>query len=56
VIRTWNACPGSHGSLTEAGLTAAGGNQQPQLYVQIRQAAGDAATTDRVLGSIRAGD
>ncbi len=51
LIRTWNACPGSHGSLTEAGLTAAAGNQQPQLYVQIRQAAGNAATTDHVLGS-----
>jgi hypothetical protein len=56
LIRTWSACPGSHGSLTEAGLTSAGGNQQPQLYVQIRQAAGSAATTDRILGSIRAGD
>lgn len=56
LIRTWSACPGSHGSLTEAGLTSAGGNQQPQLYVQIRQAADSAAMTDRVLGSIRAGD
>jgi hypothetical protein len=59
LIRTWNACPGGHGSLTEAGLSSAGsagGNQQPQLYVQIRQTAGSAATTDRVLGSIRAGD
>jgi hypothetical protein len=54
LIRTWSACPGSHGSLTEAGLVQAGGNRQPQLYVQIRQAAGSAATTDRVLGSVRA--
>ncbi|WP_405877815.1 serine/threonine protein kinase [Streptomyces sp. NBC_01136] len=56
LIRTWSACQGSRGSLTEAGLTPAGGAEQPQLYVQIRQAAGSDATTDRVLGSVRVKD
>lgn len=54
LIRTWSACPGSHGSLTEAGLVPAGGARQPQVYVQIRQDSGTDAT-DRVLGSVRAG-
>ncbi|MFF4345965.1 serine/threonine-protein kinase [Streptomyces sp. NPDC001530] len=55
LIRTWNDCPGSGGSLTEAGLTPTGGAEQPQVYVQIRQDGGDDAT-DRVLGSVRVGD
>ncbi|MFE5136379.1 serine/threonine-protein kinase [Streptomyces fagopyri] len=53
-VRTWSDCPGAHGSLTEAGLTPAGGAAQPQLYVQIRQK-GDSDATDRVLGSVRVG-
>ncbi|WP_369250981.1 serine/threonine-protein kinase [Streptomyces sp. R41] len=54
LIRIWNGCPGSDGSLTEAGLTPAGGAEQPQVYVQIRQDGGDDAT-DRVLGTVRVG-
>ncbi|WP_405905219.1 serine/threonine-protein kinase [Streptomyces sp. NBC_00828] len=54
LIRTWNDCPGSGGSLTEAGLTPAGGAGQPQVYVQIRQDDGPDAT-DSVLGSVRVG-
>ncbi|MFG2479522.1 serine/threonine-protein kinase [Streptomyces fagopyri] len=53
-VRTWSDCPGAHGSLTEAGLTPAGGAAQPQLYVQIRQKS-DSDATDRVLGSLRVG-
>ncbi|WP_406471163.1 serine/threonine-protein kinase [Streptomyces sp. NBC_01615] len=56
LIRTWNGCPGRGGSLTEAGLTPTGGDGQPQVYVQIRQDGGDRKVTDRVLGSVRAGD
>ncbi|MFD8425844.1 serine/threonine-protein kinase [Streptomyces sp. NPDC059466] len=54
LVRTWSHCPGGHGSLTEAGLTPAGGAAQPQLYVQIRQKS-DGDATDRVLGSVRVG-
>ncbi|GGN57923.1 serine/threonine protein kinase [Streptomyces albiflavescens] len=54
LIRTWNGCPGGDGSLTEAGLTPAGGAEQPQVYVQIRQKGGSDAT-DLVLGSVRVG-
>ncbi|WP_371543034.1 serine/threonine protein kinase [Streptomyces sp. NBC_00554] len=54
LIRTWNDCPGSGGSLTEAGLTPAGGAGQPQVYVQLRQDDGPDAT-DSVLGSVRVG-
>ncbi|TXS74854.1 serine/threonine protein kinase [Streptomyces sp. me109] len=54
LVRTWSDCPGRHGSLTEAGLTPAGGAAQPQVYVQIRQKTGGDAT-DRVLGSVRVG-
>ncbi|WP_406357426.1 serine/threonine-protein kinase [Streptomyces sp. NBC_00658] len=54
LIRTWNDCPDSGGSLTEAGLTPAGGAGQPQVYVQIRQDDGPDAT-DSVLGSVRVG-
>ncbi|WP_369264451.1 serine/threonine-protein kinase [Streptomyces sp. R35] len=56
LIRTWNGCPGTGGSLTEAGLTPTGGAEQPQVYVQIRQDGGDRNVTDRVLGSVRVGD
>ncbi|WP_330309214.1 MULTISPECIES: serine/threonine-protein kinase [unclassified Streptomyces] len=56
LIRTWSGCPGSGGSLSEAGLTPAGGAEQPQVYVQIRQDDGDRNATDRVLGSVRVGD
>ncbi|MFF1810190.1 serine/threonine-protein kinase [Streptomyces sp. NPDC058251] len=56
LIRTWDHCPGSRGSLTEAALTPAGGaGQQPQVYVQIRQDGGDRAAVDRVLASVRVG-
>jgi len=55
LIRAWNDCPGSGGSLTEAGLTPTGGAQQPQVYVQIRQDGGADDATDRVLGSVRVG-
>lgn len=51
LVRTWNDCPG-RGSLTEAGLTPAGGAAQPQVYVQLREKSGTDAT-DRVLGSVR---
>jgi serine/threonine protein kinase len=54
LIRTWSDCPGSSGSLTEAGLTPTGGDKQPQVYVQIRRDGGSDAT-DRVLGSLRVG-
>ncbi|MEU1530125.1 serine/threonine-protein kinase [Streptomyces fagopyri] len=53
-VRTWSDCPGAHGTLTEAGLTPAGGAAQPRLYVQIRQKS-DSDATDRVLGSVRVG-
>ncbi|MFJ6836778.1 serine/threonine-protein kinase [Streptomyces sp. NPDC091209] len=53
LIRTWDGCPGDHGSLTEAALTSAGGGGQPQVYVQIRQESGDGDTADGVIGSVR---
>jgi hypothetical protein len=53
LIRTWDRCPGGHGSLTEAALTSAGGPGQPQIYVQIRQESGDDETADGVIGSVR---
>ncbi|MFJ2827969.1 serine/threonine-protein kinase [Streptomyces sp. NPDC087263] len=52
LIRTWDDCPGGAGSLTEAALTPADGDEQPQVYVQIRQDGG-ADATDGVLGSVR---
>ncbi|MFF1448159.1 serine/threonine-protein kinase [Streptomyces sp. NPDC058274] len=54
LTRTWSDCPGS-GSVTEAGLTAADGDPQPQVYVQIRQADSGSTAADRVLDSIRVG-
>ncbi|MFE9768718.1 hypothetical protein ACFYPC_30100 [Streptomyces sp. NPDC005808] len=52
LIRTWDDCPGGAGSLTEAGLTSADGDEQPQVYVQLRQDGG-ADATDTVLDSVR---
>jgi hypothetical protein len=49
-VRSWSGCPGSGGSVTEAGLAPADGGKQPQVYVQIRQDGGDA--TDRILDSL----
>ncbi|MFD7712073.1 serine/threonine-protein kinase [Streptomyces sp. NPDC059785] len=61
LMRTWSDCPGG-GTVTEAGLTSADGDAQPQVYAQIRRgdAAGDTgtadgSTVDRVLDSIRIG-
>ncbi|MDT0267687.1 serine/threonine-protein kinase [Streptomyces sp. DSM 44915] len=53
VVRGWH-CPGDAGTFTEAALSPADGDEQPLLYVQIRQSEGDDAT-DRVLDSLRVG-
>jgi hypothetical protein len=50
-IRTWSACSGATGTLSETALRLVGGTAQPQVYVQIRQHSGDATT--RVLRSLR---
>ncbi|MFJ5303060.1 serine/threonine-protein kinase [Streptomyces sp. NPDC088350] len=50
-IRTWSACSGSTGTLSETALRQVGGAAQPQVYVQIRQHSGDA--TARILRSLR---
>ncbi|MFD4552838.1 serine/threonine-protein kinase [Streptomyces sp. NPDC058469] len=50
-IRTWSACSGSAGTLSETALRMVGGAAQPQVYVQIRQHSGDA--TARILRSLR---
>ncbi|GAA5029956.1 serine/threonine-protein kinase [Streptomyces siamensis] len=55
LIRTWDDCPGSGGSVVEAGLSPAGGAAQPQVYVQIRQKHAAKDTADRVIGSVRVG-
>ncbi|MDO0938706.1 serine/threonine-protein kinase [Streptomyces sp. DG2A-72] len=52
-VRTWTDCPGGGGSITEAGLTPAGDDAQPQVYVQIRQN-GDPAQSERILDSVGA--
>ncbi|MEV6015573.1 serine/threonine-protein kinase [Streptomyces sp. NPDC051997] len=53
LIRTWDACPGTDGRLTEAALTAAGAGGEPQVYVQVRQESGGDDTADGVIGSVR---
>ncbi|MFI1168783.1 serine/threonine-protein kinase [Streptomyces sp. NPDC020801] len=50
-IRVWSDCPGG-GRLTETALVPAGGADEPQVYVQIRQQGGGDAT-DVVLRSLR---
>ncbi|MFD8737299.1 serine/threonine-protein kinase [Streptomyces sp. NPDC059618] len=53
LIRTWDGCPGEEGRLTEAALTSAGGGEEPQVYVQIRQEGGAGDTAEAVIGSVR---
>ncbi|MFD8717349.1 serine/threonine-protein kinase [Streptomyces sp. NPDC059629] len=53
-IRTWSDCSGTGGSIQEAALGPAGGDSQPQVYVQIRQkGAADRDTTDGILRSLK---
>ncbi|WP_217545082.1 serine/threonine-protein kinase [Streptomyces sp. GbtcB6] len=53
-VRSWSGCSGAGGSIQEAALKPAGGDSQPQVYVQVRQkGAVDKATTDGVLRSLR---
>ncbi|WP_089103439.1 serine/threonine-protein kinase [Streptomyces hyaluromycini] len=53
-VRSWSGCSGAGGSIQEAALKPAGGDSQPQVYVQVRQkGAVDKATTDGILGSLR---
>ncbi|MFJ7147408.1 serine/threonine-protein kinase [Streptomyces sp. NPDC100445] len=51
VVRAWSGCPGG-GSITESALVPAGGRDQPQVYVQVRQH-GDDDATDGILRSLR---
>ncbi|MGW5650773.1 serine/threonine-protein kinase [Streptomyces humi] len=53
-VRTWSGCSGAGGSIQEAALVPAGGDAQPQVYVQVRQkGAVDGDTTDGILRSLR---
>ncbi|MER7185174.1 serine/threonine-protein kinase [Streptomyces hyaluromycini] len=53
-VRSWSGCSGAGGSIQEAALKPAGGDSQPQVYVQVRQkGAVDKAATDGILGSLR---
>ncbi|MFJ9561045.1 serine/threonine-protein kinase [Streptomyces fuscichromogenes] len=53
-VRSWSDCSGAGGSIQEAALVPAGGDGQPQVYVQVRQkGAVDRATTDGILRSLR---
>ncbi|MFD4511003.1 serine/threonine-protein kinase [Streptomyces sp. NPDC058457] len=53
-VRSWSGCSGAGGSIQEAALAPAGGDSQPQVYVQVRQkGAVDRTTTDGILGSLR---
>ncbi|TWV55477.1 serine/threonine protein kinase [Streptomyces misionensis] len=53
LVRAWSGCPDG-GSITESALVPAGGADQPQVYVQLRQR-GDEDATDGVLRSLRMG-
>ncbi|MFE3169062.1 serine/threonine-protein kinase [Streptomyces sp. NPDC059224] len=53
-VRTWSGCAGAGGSIQEAALAPADGDDQPQVYVQVRQkGAVDDTATDGILRSIR---
>ncbi|MER7834957.1 serine/threonine-protein kinase [Streptomyces sp. NPDC096040] len=53
-VRTWSDCSGAGGSIQEAALAPADGDDQPRVYVQIRQkGAVDDTATDGILRSIR---
>ncbi|MGW1799816.1 hypothetical protein ACWCQN_28560 [Streptomyces sp. NPDC001984] len=51
-IHIWNDCVGGKKPATEAALSPAGGQNQPRVYVQLRQDGGSDAT-DRVLDWVR---
>ncbi|MFG3024203.1 serine/threonine-protein kinase [Streptomyces sp. NPDC048254] len=56
-VRTWSDCSGAGGSVQEVALAPADGDDQPQVYVQVRQKGSventDDTATEGILRSIR---
>ncbi|KUM99815.1 serine/threonine protein kinase [Streptomyces yokosukanensis] len=50
LVRAWSGCPDG-GSVTESALDPAGGAEQPQVYVQVRER-GDKDATEDILRSL----